>query len=103
MVFCEAAAFGLPVIATNTGGSGETVKEGVSGHLLSPEARGDQYAKLIKEIYSDKVRYDTLVHSARNRFEKYLNWDVWAKKLGEQLHAYKASHPDINHAKLSHA
>ncbi len=103
IVFSEAAAFGLPVIATNTGGVSGVVKEGINGHLLPLEARGDQYAKLIKEIYLDKVRYDKLVHSSRDRFENYLNWDVWAKSLGEQLHAYKASHPKADYAKLSQA
>lgn len=93
IVYSEAAAYGLPVITTDTGGVSGVVKEGVNGHLLPLEARGDQYAKLIKEIYSDKIRYELLVHSSRNRFEKYLNWDVWAKTLGEQLHSYKASHP----------
>jgi len=91
IVYNEAAAYGLPVITTDTGGVSCVVKEGVNGHLLPVKARGDQYAMVIKEICSDKVRYDTLVHNSRNQFEKYLNWDTWTKTFGEKLHAYQAA------------
>ena len=77
MVFCEASAFGLPAIATNTGGVSGAVKEGENGFLLPLEARGGEYAELIARIYRDGRRYADLVRSSRAAFDNRLNWDAW--------------------------
>ena len=84
LVFCEASAFGLPSIATNTGGVTEIIKDGVNGFTLPYDARGADYARLIAEIYSNDQRYACLVKSSRASFEDRLNWDAWgitAKKI----------------------
>jgi glycosyltransferase involved in cell wall biosynthesis len=81
IVFCEAAAFGLPVIATDTGGVSGVVAEGVNGHLLPPEATGEAFARLIAEICRDDERYYQLVRSSRRAFEEKYNWDVWAQTV----------------------
>src|SRR6266446_4960907 len=77
IVFCEASAFGLPVIATNTGGVPEIVREGENGFLLPYEARGDAYAEVIASVYRDDERYAELVRASRAAFEERLNWDAW--------------------------
>lgn len=77
IVFCEAAAFGLPVIATNTGGVSQIVREGENGYLLPLEARGEAYAEVIASVYRDDERYVQLVRTSRIAFEERLNWDVW--------------------------
>lgn len=85
LVFCEASAFGLPSITTNTGGIRSAVREGENGFTLPPTARGDEYAKIIAEIYNDDQRYFKLVKSSRAIFEKYLNWDVWGMTVRDIL------------------
>jgi glycosyltransferase involved in cell wall biosynthesis len=77
LVFCEAAAFGLPVIATNTGGVSEIVREGENGYLLPYEARGEAYAEVIARVYHDDERYSELVQASRAAYEGRLNWDTW--------------------------
>jgi len=81
VVFCEANAFGLPAIATNTGGVPTIIRNGENGYLLPPEAGGADYAKLIAEIYSDDARYYELCRTSRQAFDQRLNWDVWAQKV----------------------
>lgn len=79
MVFCEAAAFGLPVVTTDTGGVAEIVKHGETGFTLSHSARGDAYASIIARAYHDAARYAELSSASRARYEQRLNWDAWLR------------------------
>ncbi|MCD4788420.1 MAG: glycosyltransferase family 4 protein [Bacteroidales bacterium] len=82
VVFCEASAFGLPSITTDTGGISGAVKNGKNGFRLPLEARGKQYAEKIFEIFSDyENKYLPLSKSSRDIYEQKLNWDSWAASL----------------------
>jgi glycosyltransferase involved in cell wall biosynthesis len=77
VVFCEAGAFGLPVITTHAGGVPDVVRDGENGFLLPLDARGDEYAEVIAKIYRDDQRYAQIVRSGRAAFDERLNWDAW--------------------------
>ena len=77
IVCCEANAFGLPVIITHTGGIPDIVRDGENGFTLPYDARGDEYARVIADVYRDEQRYAELVRSSRAAFDDRLNWDVW--------------------------
>ncbi|MFL5809864.1 MAG: glycosyltransferase family 4 protein [Flavisolibacter sp.] len=79
LVACESNAYGMPAIATITGGVPDVVKDGINGYCLPYEAGGSAYAELIAEIFNDKQRYHDLVRSSRMRFENQLNWNKWAE------------------------
>jgi len=81
VVFCEANAFGLPAITTDTGGVSTIVRNGENGFMLPYDAGAADYAKLIAKIYSDDARYYELCRSSRKAFEERLNWDFWAQKV----------------------
>ena len=83
IVFCEASAFGLPVITTNTGGVAGAVRHGENGFMLPVSAKGTEYAKLISLIYRDDDQYYELRNSSRMAFDKRLNWDTWATETRE--------------------
>ncbi len=85
IVFCEASAFSLPVITTNTGGVPEIVRDGENGFLLPYEARGDAYAEVIARVYHDDERYAELVQASRAAFEERLNWDAWGVAVKQIL------------------
>ncbi len=85
LVFCEASAFGLPVITTNTGGVPEIVREGENGFLLPYEARGDAYAEVIARVFRNDERYTELVRTSRAAFEERLNWDAWGIAVKQVL------------------
>jgi len=85
IALCEANAYGLPVVSTHTGGLPELVREGVSGFLLPIEARGDQYAARIRDVFRNSTRYQELRAASRDEFETRLNWDAWGKKVKEIL------------------
>ena len=87
VAFCEANAYGLPVLSTQTGGVPEIVQDGTNGFLFPLEARGERYAARIRDIYSNPEVHQNLRASSRKEFETRLNWDTWGKRLNEILQA----------------
>lgn len=85
VVFCEAAAYGLPVFATDVGGIGTIVENGVNGHLLPPYADGADFARLIKETALDPTGYLRLNTESRRRYEECLNWDTWGQTMANEI------------------
>jgi glycosyltransferase involved in cell wall biosynthesis len=83
IVICEANAFGIPVVTTDTGGVSSLVVNGENGILLPPAARGDQYADAICALYRDDEHYAALHESSRAAYDTRLNWDSWAHSVGE--------------------
>lgn len=81
IVFCEANAFGLPVITTDVCGISSLITNGKNGYMLPLSASGDDYAKVIVENFSDPTRYENLLRSSREEYDTQLNWDTWAEKL----------------------
>jgi glycosyltransferase involved in cell wall biosynthesis len=81
IVFCEAAAYGLPAITADTGGVPEVVKSGENGYVLPHGAVAADYARVIYEIFSEKKRYDELASRSRAAYEDRLNWDAWGRKV----------------------
>lgn len=83
VVFCEASAYGVPSITTDTGGVPGVVAEGKNGYLLPEEARGDRYAKVIAGLENDEQAYRELCLNSRREYESRINWDVWAEHVGK--------------------
>jgi glycosyltransferase involved in cell wall biosynthesis len=83
IVFAEASAYGIPSITTSTGGVGSMVEDDVNGFMLPYEARGAEYARVIKTLFEDHRRYEDLVYSSRSKFDKELNWKSWGEKMKE--------------------
>lgn len=89
MVFCEAAAYGMPVVATNTGGIGSIVIEGETGLLINDPTDSQAFANGIYEIINNLDNYNRYASNAFERYHSHLNWDAWAKKIIELMHDYK--------------
>jgi glycosyltransferase involved in cell wall biosynthesis len=85
IVFCEAAAYGLPSVGADTGGVGGALHHGKNGYLLPFSAGGKAYAACIAAVFTNEATYLSLVKSSRNEFEKELNWDHWAQRIKEAL------------------
>lgn len=75
IVFCEASAYGLPIVTYDTGGVGDYVVNGVNGFRLPVEAAGEMFANCILKIVSDTSLYQRLSDGGRKLYAECLNWD----------------------------
>lgn len=81
MAFCEAAAYGLPVISMAIGGIPTIVKNGITGRLHDSTSRPEDYAASITELLDDLGMYHRMSAAARDRFDQVLNWDAFGDRL----------------------
>lgn len=79
VVFCEASAFGIPSITTDTGGVRTYVEDGINGFALPITAGPEDYASKIEALFTSESAYRQLSISSRKKFEDELNWDEWGK------------------------
>lgn len=77
IVYCEAAAFGRPVIAKMTGGVETIVEDGRTGLLFPMQATPEDYADRILALWDDPERYQAVCRDARRAYEERLNWRSW--------------------------
>jgi len=82
VVFSEAAAFGLPIVATDTGGIPTMVDHGGNGVLLPLSAVAADYTRTLQDIISQPGRLAAMREASRQRFAETLNWSQFSQKLG---------------------
>jgi len=85
IVFSEAAAFGIPVITTNTGGISSVVHEGINGYLFPINTDECRYSDKIKSVFEDKDLYSKLRQNSRNEFDTRLSWKIWINKINQLI------------------
>jgi glycosyltransferase involved in cell wall biosynthesis len=85
IVFCEAAAHGVPSIAPATGGVPGAIRDGQTGILLSPNATKADYATVISETFASPDRLARLRQSSRDAFEARLNWQAWGRRVSDLM------------------
>jgi len=73
MVFLEAAACGLPVVAGTSGGAPETVQEGVTGHVVDPHSP-DAVGTVLADLLDDPDRRRAMGAAGRAWVEQRWSW-----------------------------
>lgn len=76
IVFCEANAFGLPVLTSFTGGISTVVKDHVNGMTFSLQAAPEIYCEYIMNLMDNYHHYEELALSAFAEYQTRLNWQV---------------------------
>lgn len=87
MVFCEAAAHGVPSLTTQVGGIPTIVRDGSTGHTLPPDAAADAYAQRLEQAIADPQAYRAMAWAAYEDFSARLNWTTFGRRLREILEA----------------
>jgi glycosyltransferase involved in cell wall biosynthesis len=85
IVFCEAAAHGVPSIAPATGGVPCAIRDGETGILLPPDATKADYATVISETFANPERLARLRQSSRDAFDARLNWRAWSRRVSDLI------------------
>ncbi|HXO85475.1 MAG TPA: glycosyltransferase family 4 protein [Gemmatimonadales bacterium] len=74
VALAEASACGLPVIAGQSGGLAEAVRDGETGLVVDPDDP-DAVAGALKRLLGDQLLARRLGQSGRKAVETYYNWD----------------------------
>ncbi len=83
IVFCEASAYGIPSITTNTGGIPNAVYNDINGYCLDVNASTNDYYITIVQLIENPEKYKALSKSSRELYLSKLNWSNWAKEVSE--------------------
>ena len=83
MVFTEASAAGKPVVGGRSGGTEDSIKDGITGYRVDP-LNVDEVAFCIIKIIKDEKLRGTLGRNGREWVVKNFDWRERAKQL-EQL------------------
>lgn len=80
IVLAEAAAYGLPVVASATGGMAAMLRNGRSGHLVQTDGFPATAAALIDETWRGG-NHRSMATQARMFYEEKVNWEAAASAL----------------------
>ncbi|MFN8440359.1 MAG: glycosyltransferase family 4 protein [Caldilineaceae bacterium] len=73
IVYLEAMAYGLPVIASTAGAAHEIVTPGVNGFLVEPEG-SKMLADYVTQLAQDRTVWYKMSMAARQRFDRHPTW-----------------------------
>jgi len=80
IVYLEASATGLPVVAGRSGGAPDAVREGETGHVVDGRSLR-QVTDAVAGLLHDPVRARELGAAGRRWVERDWRWDVLARRL----------------------
>ncbi|MEV6773226.1 glycosyltransferase family 4 protein [Nocardia sp. NPDC051030] len=84
IVFLEASASGVPVVAGDSGGAPETVREGETGHVVNGR-KTDSITEAIVAILSDRDAAAAMGAAGRTWVQQQWRWDLMGTRLRELL------------------
>jgi phosphatidylinositol alpha-1,6-mannosyltransferase len=84
IVYLEASACGIPVIAGNSGGAPDAVIEGVTGFCVDG-TNTDEITRAVVEICSDAERASQMGAAGRNWVVDKWRWEIWSKEFNALL------------------
>jgi phosphatidyl-myo-inositol dimannoside synthase len=84
IVFLEASATGIPVVAGDSGGAPETVLDGQTGYVVDGR-NGDQIMETISGLLAHRDRAATMGHRGRDWVMREWQWDDLALRAAALL------------------
>jgi len=85
IVYLEASACGLPVIAGSSGGAPDAVVDGVTGIVVDGE-NNQEIAHAVITLLSDLEQAKKIGTAGRDWIVKNWRWEIWSQRFNELLH-----------------
>lgn len=86
IVFLEASATGIPVVAGDSGGAPETVLDGTTGRVVDGRSH-EQVVEAISGLLADPAAARRMGQAGREWIRRDWNWSTHSARLGELLAA----------------
>ena len=97
LVLLEAAATGLPIVATDLAGISEVVKNGVNGYLISSEGTLHEWAEKITDLILDSNKRERFGRESRRLAEGQFSSESLKRKLRDAFsRALRITTKDLN-------
>lgn len=80
IVYCEAAAAGVPVVAADSGGVSDAVRDEETGILVPPN-NPEAAARAIRHLIENRAVRQEMGRNGRRLVEEYYNWDRAAREV----------------------
>jgi phosphatidylinositol alpha-1,6-mannosyltransferase len=84
IVFMEASAAGLPVVAGNSGGAPEAVRQGITGEVVDGRDVA-AVATQVSRLLADPQRAAAMGSAGRRWTEQSWRWEAMADRLADLL------------------
>ena len=85
IVFAEASSFGLPSLATKTGGIPTVVRDNVNGMTFPLTDFPNKFADYISNLIVNPKEYETICLSAFEYYRTEINWDVAGERIVDAM------------------
>ncbi len=90
IVYAEASSFGLPSLATDSGGIPSVVRNDRNGQTFPLDAGPERYGEYILAFMSHRDQYERLARSSFQEYAETLNWSSAGRRVRELIHAHCA-------------
>ncbi|MGH7565432.1 MAG: glycosyltransferase family 4 protein [Gemmatimonadota bacterium] len=80
IVYCEASAAGVPIVAADSGGVSESVRDEETGILVPPKDP-EAAARAIRHLIENRTVRQEMGRNGRRLVEEYYNWDRAAREV----------------------
>ena len=84
IVYLEASACGLPVVAGNSGGAPDAVVEGVTG-LVVDGTKNTQIAAAIITLLTNPQKSEEMGKAGREWIKENWRWEIWSNRFNKLL------------------
>ncbi len=84
-VLLEAAAEGLPILASNVGGINDFVKDGETGFLVNEIDNEDKYVEILEQVYRKPKLLQEVSIAERELAAKQYSWAQFVKLVGQEF------------------